>query len=240
MATETVGAEQTSAAATPAKRARRLGGRQLALGAVLLIALVIAGTVGFRYWRDATLYISTDDALVDATMQSVTSPGAGTLVIWKAQPGSHVIAGEVIGVVRTTPGLASVSSYNVIAPIDGTLLRVDAHEGQNVSPALPLAYVADLDHLRITAYVDETAIDAVHAGQLVDITVDATGGTPYQGTVSEVIPATAGQFALLPSSDRSTGNFTKVTQRVEVRIALQTTGGAQLYPGENANVRIHR
>jgi multidrug resistance efflux pump len=207
---------------------------------VLLIALVISGTVGYRYWHDATSYISSDDALVDATMQSVTSPGSGTLVEWNAQPGAHVTAGEVIGIVRTTPGLAGVSSYTVIAPIDGTLLRVDAHTGQNVSPAAPLAYVADFDHLRITAYVDETEIHAVRVGQLVDITVDATGGTAYQGTVSEIIPATAGQFALLPSSDRSTGNFTKVTQRVEVRIALNTTGGAQLYPGENASVRIHR
>lgn len=202
--------------------------------------MVVAGTVGYTYWRNATLYISTDDALVDATIQSVTSPGTGTLVVWRARPGAHVVAGDVIGIVRATPGISSASSYDIIAPIDGTLLRVDAHEGQNISPALPLAYVADLDHLRITAYIDETEIHAVQLGHLVDITVDATGSAPYTGTVSEIIPATAGQFALLPSSDRSTGNFTKVTQRVEVRIALQPIGGAQLYPGENASVRIHR
>jgi multidrug resistance efflux pump len=214
--------------------------RPLALGAVLLVALVVAGTVGYRYWRDATLYISTDDALVDTSMQAVSSPGAGTLVTWQAQPGARVKGGEIIGIVRATAGLSGVASYNVLAPIDGTLLRVDAHEGQNVSPALPLAYVADLDHLRITAFIDETEIHAVRVGQAVDITVDANSGVAYQGSVSEVIPATAGEFALLPSSDRSTGNFTKVTQRVEVRIALQVGQGAQLYPGENASVRIHR
>ena len=242
MATEstTTPAPAPAAAAAPAQPARRLRGRPLAFGLILLVALGVASVVGDRYWRDATLYITTDDALIDATMQSVTSPGAGTLVAWKAQPGTHVTAGQLIGIGRSTPGLSSASSYNVIAPIDGTLLRVDAHEGQAVSPALPLAYVADLDHLRVTAFIDETEIHAVQIGQPVDITVDATGNTLYQGTVSEIIPATAGEFALLPSSDRSTGNFTKVTQRVEVRIALTSPGGALLYPGENANVRIHR
>lgn len=226
--------------AAPARPERRIGGRPLTLAAIILVALLVAGTVGFNYWRDATLYVSTDDALVDATMQAVSAPGVGTLVTWKARPGVHVAAGEVIGIVRTSPGMGSLASYEVTSPIAGTLLRVDAHEGQSVSPALPLAYVADLDHLRITAYVDETEIHDVRVGQPADVTVDATGGAQYQGTVSEIIPATAGQFALLPSTDRSTGNFTKVTQRVEVRIGLSLPAGVQLYPGENANVRIHR
>ena len=238
MVPETTAPKAASTAAPT--RARRLGGRPLALGLVLLVALVVASFVGYRYWRDATLYITTDDALIDTTLQTITSPGAGTLVTWQAQPGTHVTANEIIGIVRAMPGLSSVSSYNVTAPIDGTLLRVEAHVGQNVSPALPLAYVADLDHLRVTAYIDETEIRAVRIGQPVDITVDATGGTLYQGTVSEIIPATAGQFALLPSSDRSTGNFTKVTQRIEVRIALIGVPSGQLYPGENASVRIYR
>jgi multidrug resistance efflux pump len=240
MATETTTTTSAPAPAISPARARRIGGRPLALAVVLTIALIVAGTVGYRYWRDATLYISTDDALIDTTMLSVAAPGSGTLVTWQAQPGAHVSAGEVIGIVRSTPGFASAASYNVIAPITGTLLRVDVHEGQTVSAALPLAYVADFDHLRVTAFIDETEIHAVRAGQPVDITVDATGSVVYQGTVTEVIPATAGEFALLPSSDRSTGNFTKVTQRVEVRIALTNPGGTQLYPGENANVRIHR
>lgn len=243
MATESIPADKTAPtpkAPAAATRPRRLRRRPLALGAVLLIALAISGTVGYNYWRNATLYISTDDALVDTTMQAVSAPMAGKLDVWQAQAGARVRAGTVLGVVRTIPGLAAVSTVNIVAPIDGTLLRVDATPGQNVSPALPLAYVADLDHLRITAYIDETDVGAVRVGQPVDITIDATGRTTYQGTVSEIIPATAGEFSLLPSSDRSTSNFTKVTQRVEVRIAILNSAGTQLYPGENASVRIHR
>ncbi len=64
------------------------------------------------------------------------------------------------------------------------------------------------------------------------------GGTLYHGTVSEVLPATASSFALLPASDRSTANFTKVTQRIAVHIDIGSTSRSALYPGENAAVRI--
>src|SRR5262249_33713134 len=101
-----------------------------------------------------------------------------------------------------------------------------------------LAYVANLDALRITAYIDESVIQKVHTGQSVEVTVDATGSNIYRGTVSEVLPATASTFALIPSSDRSTGNFTKVTQRIEIHIDIGATSGSPLYPGENAYVRI--
>lgn len=229
------------APAKPLERApRRSRARPIIISLFLLGAIAVAGYFGYNYWRDAQLYISTDDALVDATMQAITAPGSGTLLTWRAQAGQQVQAGAVVGVVRTTAGLASVSSFNVVAPIDGTLIRVDAREGQAVAPTLPLAYVADLAHLRVTAFVDETEISDVHIGQPVDVTVDATGKTSYTGSVSEIIPSTASQFALLPSTDRSTANFTKVTQRVEVHIVLDNANSVQLFPGENANVRIHR
>ncbi len=127
---------------------------------------------------------------------------------------------------------------SITAPINGTILRVDGKEGQVIAQAQPLAYVANLDAMRITAYIDESAIRKIHAGRAVEVTVDATGANVYQGTVSEVLPATASSFALIPSTDRSTGNFTKVTQRIEVHIDIGAAGGTALYPGENAYVRI--
>jgi multidrug resistance efflux pump len=151
-----------------------------------------------------------------------------------------VHAGQVIGRVKPAPGAAAGVAFEITAPIDGTLLRVDGKEGQIISPGQPLAYIADLDHMRVTAFVDETAIQAVGVGKPVDITVDATGSTVYHGTVAEILPATASQFAILPSTDRGTGNFTKVGQRVEVHIALDGARDQRLLPGENAYVRIHR
>ncbi|HEU5013329.1 MAG TPA: HlyD family efflux transporter periplasmic adaptor subunit [Roseiflexaceae bacterium] len=243
MTTETASAEAgvtDSAPAAPVRARRRLSVRSIIF---LILGVVIVGAAanyGYNYWRDSTLFISTDDALVDSDMTTVTPTGAGTLVAWPVKVGEKVRAGQVIGLVQTAPGTATRESFNITAPINGTLLRVDAKQGQLVSAGVPLAYIADLDHLRITAFVDETAISDVRVGQPADITVDATGNTTYSGTVTEILPATAAEFSLLPATDRGTANFTKVAQRIEVHISLNAPADAALYPGESANVRIRR
>ncbi|MFN8477773.1 MAG: HlyD family efflux transporter periplasmic adaptor subunit [Kouleothrix sp.] len=225
--------EAVSAPAQPRTRVRR---RPLVLGIIGLIALALIARFGYTYYLDSTLYVTTDDALVDSNMVSVASLTSGTLVSWRLKPGERVRAGQVVGQVK--PATSSVY-MNITAPIDGTILRVDGKEGQVIAQAQALAYIANLDTMRITAYIDENQIHKVQAGQAVEVTVDATGNNVYQGTVSEVLPATASSFAIIPSSDRTTSNFTKVTQRIEVHITIGSTAGTPLYPGENAYVRIH-
>lgn len=220
--------------APPARR--RAGGRRWVIGGIGLLVAAAAIWFGVRYMQDAARYVSTDDAMVDSNLVPVAPLAAGTLSIWQVRPGDVVRAGQVLGEVRPAAGSAYV---NITAPIDGTVLRVDGKEGQVVAQAQALAYVANLDTLYITAYVDEGQIHKVHPGQPVEVTVDAGGGVVYQGTVREVLGAAASSFALIPSSDRSNGNFTKVTQRVEVHINIGSTAGAALYPGTNAYVRIN-
>ena len=237
MTTETIPAEQSQPSATTLPRARaRLRTRPLVIGLVALIVLAVAARFGYAYYIDSTLYVTTDDALVDSNLVSIAPIGSGTLVIWRIKPGDKVRAGQTLGQVRPATGSVYL---NITAPIDGTILRVDGKEGQVVAQAQALAYVANLDGLHITAYIDESAIHKVHPGQQVDVTVDATGPDVYHGVVSEVLPATASSFALIPSTDRSNGNFTKVTQRIEIHIDIGSTSGTALYPGENAYVRIH-
>lgn len=234
MTTQTVPTEAAGAAAPPRPRAR-IRRHPLLIGVVGLIVLALAARFGYTYYINSTHYVTTDDALVDSNMVSVAPLASGTLVIWRIKPGDTVRAGQVLGQVKPTTG----SAYsNITAPINGTILRVDGKEGQVVGQAQALAYVANLNAMHITAYIDESVIHKVHVGQPVEVTVDATGSNVYSGTVSEVLPATASSFALIPSSDRSTGNFTKVSQRIEVHIDIGATSGTTLYPGENAYVRI--
>ncbi|NTW00826.1 MAG: HlyD family efflux transporter periplasmic adaptor subunit [Oscillochloris sp.] len=219
----------------PARRPR-IAGRQLVLGFVGLLVVAAAIWFGVQYLQDAARYVSTDDAMVDSNMVPIAPIASGTLSIWQIKPGETVRAGQVIGEVRPSSG----SSYiNITAPIDGTILRVDGKEGQVVAQAQALAYVANLNAMYITAYIDEGLIHKVHVGESVDVTIDTTGSTVYHGTVNEVLGAAAGTFALIPASDRSNGNFTKVTQRVEVHIDIGPTTDISLYPGVNAYVRIH-
>ncbi|HNP71865.1 MAG TPA: HlyD family efflux transporter periplasmic adaptor subunit [Kouleothrix sp.] len=234
MTTGTVPTETPGAGAPPRARAR-VGRRPLILGIVGLIVLAALARFGYTYYIDSTFYVSTDDALVDSNMVSVAPLASGTLATWRVRPGDKVHSGQVLGQIKPTTSSVFV---NITAPLDGTILRVDAKEGQVVAQAQALAYVANLDAMRITAYVDESQIHKIHAGQAVEVTVDATGSSVYQGTVSEVLQATASSFAIIPSSDRTTSNFTKVTQRIEVHISIGSTAGTSLYPGENAYVRI--
>jgi multidrug resistance efflux pump len=234
MTTDSIPTEAAQPAPATLPPARRRA-RPLLIGMLALIVLAVAARFGYGYYLDTTLYVTSDDALVDSNIVPIGPLGSGTLAIWRVRLGDRVRAGQVLGQVKPASG----STYiNVTAPIDGTIIRVDGKQGQVVAQAQAIAYVANLDAMRITAYIDESVIHKVHAGQPVEVTVDATGGTIYRGTVSEVLPATAGTFALIPSSDRSNGNFTKVTQRIEVHIDIGSTSGTALYPGENAFVRI--
>ena len=236
MTTESISAEPAQPAPATAPRMRgRIGTRQLAIGLVVIVVLALVARFGYTYYIDSTYYVNTDDAMVDSNLVSVAPIGSGTLAIWRIKPGDKVRGGQVLGQVKPVSGAAYI---NITAPIDGTILRVDGREGQVVAQAQPLAYVANLDAMHITAYIDESVIHKIHAGQTVDVTVDATGSNVYHGTVSEVLPATASSFALIPSTDRSNGNFTKVTQRIEIHIDIGSTSGTTLYPGENAYVRV--
>ena len=204
-----------------------------------LIALVVAAAAGYLYWRNLSLYLTTDNALVDSNMTAVASPGMGTLRSWPVTAGMLVQADQVLGFVQPGPAAGAQSSYKVRAPVAGTVIRVDGKEGQIINAAQPLAFVADLENLTITAFIDENDIHKVKIGQHVDVTVDATGGIVYSGTIQNIMPATASEFALIQTTDRTTSNFTKVGQRIEVHIDLGNTANSGLYPGMSAAVRIH-
>src|SRR5579859_2465482 len=218
--------------APPQARAR-IPVRRIIIILVILAVLAAAASFGYNYYINSQLYVSTDDALIDSNLVAVASPSSGTLAIWRVQPGDVVRAGQIIGSVEPPPGQGS-SYVDVKAPVSGTILRVDGKAGEVVATAQAMAYVANLSQLTVTAFIDETDISRVKPGQAVDVTVDAAKGAVYHGTVREILPAAASQFALIPSSDRSTGNFTKVTQRIEVHVDLGDTSSYPLYPGENA------
>jgi multidrug resistance efflux pump len=226
----------TSASSDAAQRPRW---RTWLIPVVILIILSVAAVGGFIYLHDLSLYVTTDDADIHSNLTPVVATGAGTLDSWLVQPGAQVVAGEPLGFVKPAPGGAVAAPLQIDAPVDGTVIRIDGQPGQVVGPLQPLAYVADLADLTVWAYVDETQISRIKSGQPVDVTIDATGSVPYHGTVTRVMPATAAEFSLIPAGDRTTANFTKVTQRVIVEISLGNTAGTGLYPGMSASVRIH-
>jgi membrane fusion protein (multidrug efflux system) len=106
----------------------------------------------------------------------------------------------------------------IIAPADGTVGERQVRPGQLVSPGTQVLSFVD-GTAWVQANFRETQLTNIKVGDAVDVRIDVYPGTVVRGTVLEIAPASGSQFALLPP-DNATGNFTKVVQRVPVKIAL--------------------
>ncbi len=111
-------------------------------------------------------------------------------------------------------------SYTTLsAPIDGLVGNRTLRIGQYVQAGTQLMAVVPTDAAYIVANFKETQLTDVHAGQPVDLEVDTFPGQVFKGHVDSLSPASGQEFALLPP-DNATGNFTKVVQRIPVKIVL--------------------
>ena len=126
----------------------------------------------------------------------------------------------------------NLSYTRIVAPADGVVGQRQVRVGQFVSVGQQVAIVAALPRVWVFANFKENQIRRMRVGQPCEITVDAFPAQPLQGHVVGFAPGTGSQFALLPP-DNATGNFTKVVQRVGVKIALDDVGALrdQLRPG---------
>ncbi len=107
----------------------------------------------------------------------------------------------------------------IVAPFDGVVGERQVQPGDYVNVGSNLINVVPLPNVYVMANYKETQLTRVKPGQSVDITVDSFPNEKLHGRVERVSPASGSQFALLPP-DNATGNFTKVVQRVPVRIEL--------------------
>nr|WP_245515692.1 HlyD family secretion protein [Oharaeibacter diazotrophicus] len=124
-------------------------------------------------------------------------------------------------------------SFTVIrAPVDGVVGNRAVEEGSYVQPGQRLAALVPLASVHVDANFKETQLAGLKPGQTVELTVDALPGRTIEGTVESFSPATGSVFSLLPP-ENATGNFTKVIQRVPVRIAVPADVAAEglLRPG---------
>ena len=126
----------------------------------------------------------------------------------------------------------NVSYTEITSPIDGTVGARSLRDGQYVQAGTQLMAVVPLQSVYVIGNFKETQLTGVKPGQPVEITVDTFPGNVVKGHVDSLAPASGLEFALLPP-DNATGNFTKIVQRIPVKIALdpgQTLVGA-LRPG---------
>jgi multidrug resistance efflux pump len=219
---------ESLADAAPARRR----GRGWMFLPVLLILLAAGGYFGYNYLQDQARYVSTENALVTGPLLQVGTLNAGRVVSVAADIGENVARDQVVAKVALPSMVASTLSGSqkigfrdtedqaalVQSPVNGVVIARLANPGDTVAAGQPILTVVDPGSLWVQANIEETKIGRIHPGQPVEVRVD-TLGEALPGRVAAVNTATAGTFSLMPQSN-TTGNFTKVTQLVPVKIVL--------------------
>jgi membrane fusion protein (multidrug efflux system) len=133
----------------------------------------------------------------------------------------------------------NLSYTQITAPVEGTVGARSLRVGQYVQAGTQLMAVVPLDAVYVVANFKETQLTHVRNGQPVELEVDSFQSTRLKGHVDSLAPASGLEFALLPP-DNATGNFTKIVQRVPVKIVLddQSLNGL-LRPGMSAEPTVN-
>ena len=133
----------------------------------------------------------------------------------------------------------NLSATTIVASVDGRVGDKTVQVGQYVQTGARMMDIVPLSGLYATANFKETQLGRVRIGQPVELTIDALPGVTLYGTVESLSPGTGSEFSLLPPQN-ATGNFTKIVQRVPVRIALDATPEARavLVPGMSVTAEI--
>ncbi|HEX4554796.1 MAG TPA: HlyD family secretion protein [Xanthobacteraceae bacterium] len=172
---------------------------------------------------------------------------SGQAAIAAAQANVEVLKAQQREAERTLDELATaqakaerdLSFATIRAPIDGVIGNRAMQVGDFAQTGQRLASVVPLDAVYVDANMKETQLARVRPGQKAALTVDALPGRTIEGTVASVAPASGSVFSLLPP-DNATGNFTKIVQRlpVRIRVPLGVTGERLLRPGMSVVVSV--
>ena len=154
------------------------------------------------------------------------------------------IAESKIPAARAQLGVIKAQLLNTVvkSPMDGVVAKRWVLTGDVVQPGQPIFTIYDMKNVWVTANLEETKLGHIHLGDPVDINVDTYPGLKFSGRVFEIGSYTASEFSLIPP-DNASGNFTKVTQRVPIKISIDdptTPGGTKpvLRPGMSVEVSV--
>lgn len=132
-----------------------------------------------------------------------------------------------------------VADTEILAPIAGTIGNRRVRAGQYVRPGAILMVLIPLHEVWIEANFKEVQLARMRVGQPVEIEVDAFPGRKYTGRIESLSPASGAEFSVLPP-ENATGNFTKIVQRIPVKISIESNLQQQkkLLPGMSVEVRL--
>ncbi len=153
----------------------------------------------------------------------------------RSQSQAQVLAAQTLVAQART----SLERTVIRAPVGGVVGARTVRQGQYVRPGAPILAIVPLGQTYVLANFKETQVSRLRIGQPVTIHADAFGGAEIKGRVESFAPATGSEFALIPV-ENAVGNFTKIAQRLPVRIALDRASplAASLRPGLSVTVKV--
>ncbi|MFZ5646837.1 MAG: HlyD family secretion protein [Bacillota bacterium] len=208
----------------------------------IVLAVMMASLLGITgyYWYNNTYYVKTEDARLEGTIARVSPQASGKIISIYVGEGDRVVSGQAIARLDDTALQAGANPDLAVAraPMDGIIIKKIGNIGEMAAPGQPLVMMLDPYSLYVSVNVEETKLKPVRPGQKVDVSVDAIPGVVFPGRVERIGEASLSTFSILPSGNTS-GSFTKVVQRIPVRVAIDDFKGYQIPYGANAYVKIH-
>ncbi|MCK1993876.1 HlyD family efflux transporter periplasmic adaptor subunit [Peribacillus muralis] len=198
------------------------------IGLVIILAVVAGGAF---YYYESTNFIKTDEAKVTGDLYTIVAPAAGKLADWDLEEGNSVSKKATVANVTTAEGKETVKTAE-----QGTVVKTQVHNDQLVQAGQTLAQTIDMNDLFITANIEENKLKNIEKGDSVDIIIDGDSDTVFEGTLEQIGYATTSVFSVM-GNQNSSGNYTKVTQKVPVKISIKAPSDKVL-PGMNAEVKI--
>lgn len=141
--------------------------------------------------------------------------------------------------VQRSAAANDLSATRLVAPVAGKVANKSVRIGQYVQPGMRLMTLVPVQDIYVLANFKETQIGLMRAGQSATIKVDALPDVEFAGQVVSITPGTGANFSLIPPQN-ATGNFTKIVQRVPVRIRIKAGAAARklLVPGLSLTVEV--
>jgi membrane fusion protein (multidrug efflux system) len=162
---------------------------------------------------------------------------------FEASKAQYNIAKTKIGTANAQLNVINTQLKNttIYSPMNGVVAKRWVLQGDVVQPGQPIFSIYNLDSLWVTADFQETDLAYIKEGAAVEIDVDSYPDQEFSGKVIQIGTNTAAQFALIPPSNAA-GNFTKITQRIPIKISIHAKGNPEssfrLLPGMSVEVKI--
>jgi len=229
-------AQQEQIKASEGQLASAQAGEQTATITQARASELLKSKVGNQQTMDTTTgALQTAKANVDVATANLASAKAQIGILnAQANAAQKQLAELNIAVTKAQNDLASTE---IKAPFDGIIANRAVEPGQFVGVGSRLMALVPVQNSYITANFKETQLAEIHPGQKAQIIVDAFKNEKFEGVVESVAPGSGAEFSLLPP-ENATGNFTKITQRIPVKITLPSELAGKLRPGLSVNVSI--